>query len=472
VRTLVETWRRTGLTEEQVILLLGPIAAWLHEHRPLGLLSEEELRSRIHGGLCAWEGYVPEGAPASLERTAMEFIETVRRESGIILARGEGLYGFVHLSFQEYFAARYIARQTMKLCEALTKHAADSRWHEPLVLAIGHVAREMTGEVTQVLDHLLELEIPHEDLLGRGLLVCLGALAECVWIPPNAVRKIVSRTLAIYGEAVAAGRARLWRRIAVLFAPLRAGPFATMVEGMLVERATDGATVHLVREAKWFTRRMIAILLSRLAAGGDSIAQVEAALHAAGDAAAELFPDTLGVRDAARRHEAEWLLLMAQPNLGSALRGLVTPPISDWFWERSTPTGPDIITRETVIDDPIRRALGSIEPIQELLTGCKDLCSRRASGWEEAAALIAIGWGSLVELDKDEWYHVLAVSRLDTYLLTSILENHGIAFDDRHDHEDYEPYWDEEDEPESVDEAASSDERPEEVERALVELNS
>ena len=46
--------------------------------------------------------------------SAPEFLDIVGRRSGLFLPRGEGRYAFVHLSFQEYFAAVALAREVTR----------------------------------------------------------------------------------------------------------------------------------------------------------------------------------------------------------------------------------------------------------------------------------------------------------------------------------------------------------------------
>ena len=46
--------------------------------------------------------------------SAEEFLKIVGRRSGLFLPRGEGLYAFVHLSFQEYFAAVALKREVTR----------------------------------------------------------------------------------------------------------------------------------------------------------------------------------------------------------------------------------------------------------------------------------------------------------------------------------------------------------------------
>ena len=47
--------------------------------------------------------------------SAEEFLKIIGRRSGLFLPRGEGRYAFVHLSFQEYFAAFALKREVTRL---------------------------------------------------------------------------------------------------------------------------------------------------------------------------------------------------------------------------------------------------------------------------------------------------------------------------------------------------------------------
>ena len=64
-----------------------------------------------------------------------EFLKIVGRRSGLFLPRGEGRYAFIHLSFQEYFAAVALAREVTRLRWARGKasrlgfdHRTVARW--------------------------------------------------------------------------------------------------------------------------------------------------------------------------------------------------------------------------------------------------------------------------------------------------------------------------------------------------------
>ncbi len=80
-------------------------AAQYSENQEAGVLVDE-------AKVLAWLGEAMQasGVPAP-ERNAAEFLSWLARRSGLLLPRGEGVYAFVHLSFQEYFCACYLLRR-------------------------------------------------------------------------------------------------------------------------------------------------------------------------------------------------------------------------------------------------------------------------------------------------------------------------------------------------------------------------
>ena len=66
------------------------------------------------------------------ELAAKEFVDYIARRSGLLLPRGPGQFAFAHLSFQEYFAACYLAEQLRSPFWPRTGRTPDARIHQGL----------------------------------------------------------------------------------------------------------------------------------------------------------------------------------------------------------------------------------------------------------------------------------------------------------------------------------------------------
>ena len=91
--------------------------------------------------------------------SAREFLEIVGRRSGLFLPRGEKRYAFVHLSFQEYFAAVALAREVTRLQwargkasrlgfdrDAVASWAGESVWRETFAFLFELLASEQEDD--------------------------------------------------------------------------------------------------------------------------------------------------------------------------------------------------------------------------------------------------------------------------------------------------------------------------------------
>ena len=106
VDVLLERWREgkglaVDVRAEEGRRVLQPVAHWLHATEQRTRATGAELESVIEPALRAvqWKG-----------GGAREFLRTVRDESGLLTGWGVDEYGFMHLGFQEYLAAREIRR--------------------------------------------------------------------------------------------------------------------------------------------------------------------------------------------------------------------------------------------------------------------------------------------------------------------------------------------------------------------------
>jgi formylglycine-generating enzyme required for sulfatase activity len=146
VRTLLSTWNRTrglgrppsrDLDVVQTVRILAPLALWMHEMSPgVGLVKREEVRRKL-------EGIYQERGETRWEDAARQFLEDVREHAGLLLERGPGEYGFIHLTFEEYLAAVAIALQGQGNCRPilnhLAQHVGDPAWREVALLTVGYL---------------------------------------------------------------------------------------------------------------------------------------------------------------------------------------------------------------------------------------------------------------------------------------------------------------------------------------------
>jgi len=149
VRTLLSSWNRArglgrppghDLDVVQTVRILAPLALWMHQVNPgAGLVKREDLRRKLE------EIYAPgaERGEIAPEAAARRFLEDVREYAGLLLERGPGEYGFIHLTFEEYLAAIAIAqlgqRDIQLIVDELNRHVGDPAWREVALLAVSYL---------------------------------------------------------------------------------------------------------------------------------------------------------------------------------------------------------------------------------------------------------------------------------------------------------------------------------------------
>ncbi len=123
VQTLTEDWQlskklpdapRVVLKETEVVELLAPLAYWMHGEKPSGLVTQVEVEKELAIKLAELNDTEPDSN--SVRQAVEQFLRKVRETTGLFVERTPGVYGFMHLTFEEYFAARYIADNGNVLC--------------------------------------------------------------------------------------------------------------------------------------------------------------------------------------------------------------------------------------------------------------------------------------------------------------------------------------------------------------------
>ena len=162
VKTLTEDWQlgkklpnapKVLLKENEVVELLAPLAYWMHEKKPSGLVTQIEVEQQLSATLAKLNALEPDSD--SVKQTVTKFLRKVRETTGLFVERAPDVYGFMHLTFEEYFAARYIADNHPKqILRLIRKHLGKPRWQEPILLALGYYSSHSPGQVNELVKNL------------------------------------------------------------------------------------------------------------------------------------------------------------------------------------------------------------------------------------------------------------------------------------------------------------------------------
>jgi hypothetical protein len=142
-------------------------------YRKLSLGHKENMLARIaHETFARKEYFVPKG---ELERQITDYVKNVpphdtneatdgesilkamEAQHGIFVERAREVYSFSHLTFQEYFTAKYIVDNAAKrTLQELLPHCAEARWREVFLLAVSLLpdARTFIADFRSTVDDL------------------------------------------------------------------------------------------------------------------------------------------------------------------------------------------------------------------------------------------------------------------------------------------------------------------------------
>jgi HEAT repeat protein len=146
-RALCETWAEARRLvadkvnppiiayEEEALPILGELALAMHEQYPTGVAPEEFVLRKVAEALTQQKGV--SGKDAKL--AARGFLKRAGEDVQILLERGAGEWGFLHLTFQEFFVAAGLHAKEEFESVAL-QHLFDPRWEEVIRLGVGYMA--------------------------------------------------------------------------------------------------------------------------------------------------------------------------------------------------------------------------------------------------------------------------------------------------------------------------------------------
>lgn len=213
--TLLRDWHLERGTKGAIIddvkatSLLGPVAFHIHDTYASGFLPKGETEQFLGRILARERGEDTEQPSLATREAVQQFLETVREHSGLFVERGEGLYGFMHLTFQEYFTARQLISDPLVALQQIQSRLHQPRWREPVLLAIGSVSKQFYEYTDTLLRAILAANSPYERVLHRDLLFAAACVGDSVNVALRLRQEIASQLLSIYCDRHHAGRYRL-----------------------------------------------------------------------------------------------------------------------------------------------------------------------------------------------------------------------------------------------------------------------
>ncbi|RLC76133.1 MAG: hypothetical protein DRJ03_29190, partial [Chloroflexi bacterium] len=130
--------------------LLASLAFAIHEGYPSGLVDKSFVISVFSKEL-AERGLSQADAFHQAESLLTSFAE----RSGVLIERGPSIYGFVHLTFEEYLAAIALTEHS-DLAEFILSHYENSRWREVIILTVAYIGLTVPDRSARLISALVE----------------------------------------------------------------------------------------------------------------------------------------------------------------------------------------------------------------------------------------------------------------------------------------------------------------------------
>ncbi len=264
VRTLIDNWQlarsrgaRRHLPERLDFHTasdhLIELAFWLQQHKPSGTARRQELEQALEDICLRYEGGDPTTASrrerVQARQAAERFLRAMRHFAGLLVERGRDAFGFLHLTFQEYFAGRALARMSPdERWEAMAPHLHRPRWREPILLCAGQlgVIERRRDAVSDLAQSILTANSPHEAILYRDLFLSAALAADDVGLSPTVLDALTRQLQPLQDSPIPAVRDTALAGLAQL-TRLGHEPALTLLLASLHQTALQA---HVMRAAK------------------------------------------------------------------------------------------------------------------------------------------------------------------------------------------------------------------------------
>lgn len=192
--------------QPHITYLLSRLAYWLHKKKPGGFAREREVCRELGREWTRLTDKVWHEENPDIEKVVKQFLRAVREQTGILVEDAPHHYGFVHLTFEEYYAAHYLVANSQKRAQRIRTHLHDPRWQEPILLALGLIGMESEEETHMLVETAILAggeearaerldSSPHEALLSRDYLFALRCLGDDIPVDRTLAEQLIERLL-------------------------------------------------------------------------------------------------------------------------------------------------------------------------------------------------------------------------------------------------------------------------------------
>ena len=95
------------VNDKYLTRLLGRLAYWLHENKSTGIATEHDVYRELGQEWARIKGLDWDEDNPDIEYEVKKFLQAVHEHTGLFVERAPKRYGFMHLTFEEYYAARH-----------------------------------------------------------------------------------------------------------------------------------------------------------------------------------------------------------------------------------------------------------------------------------------------------------------------------------------------------------------------------
>jgi predicted NACHT family NTPase len=115
--------------------------------------------------------------PEALQLDSEAVLNSIAAQHGLLVERARGIYSFSHLTFQEYFTARWFKEKADGDFGALISHVTDKQWREVFLLTVGMLqsADKLVLGMKREIDGLLDRDEKFQKFLG-----CLAQKSDLI----------------------------------------------------------------------------------------------------------------------------------------------------------------------------------------------------------------------------------------------------------------------------------------------------